>query len=27
VEFTTETTCSCHDGVLTFGDHEIHTGD
>ena len=27
VEFTTETTCSCYEGILTFGDHEIHTGD
>lgn len=27
VEFTDETTCSCYEGVLKFGKHEINTGD
>jgi hypothetical protein len=25
VEFTDETTCSCYEGVLKFGKHEINT--
>jgi len=27
VEFAEETTCSCYEGVLKFGNHEINTGD